>query len=61
MKLPRMVVVPLAMVLFLMEQPQLPNEIYHKLVGKIVESGTTGDHLRREDYDMLLKWCLTAT
>ena len=33
-KLPRMVVVPLALIPFLSEQPKLPNELYEKLAGK---------------------------
>ena len=43
-KLPRMAVVPLALVHFLSEQLRLPNELYEKL-GGVVQSDTTGKHL----------------
>ena len=55
MKLPRMAVVPLVLVHFLLEQPRPTNELRDKLAGEIVEPSTTGEHLRQEDCDMLLK------
>ena len=61
MQLPRMTVVPLALVPFLLEQPRLPTKFYGRLAGKIAQADTTGQSLRRDDYNMLLKWCLAAT
>ena len=59
-KLPRMAVVLLALAHFLLGQLRLPNALYEKLAGKVVQAYTTGEHLRQDNYDMLLKWCLTA-
>ena len=54
-KLPRMAVVQLALVLFLLEQPRLTNELYDTPKGKIVQPDTMGEQLRQDNCDMLIK------